>query len=109
MVAPVKRRKRHRWIAVAGVVAVAVVAMVVVVIHRPGSPAPAQHHARAARDVPAQVRVGHAAATALHQLGRTANVFSCQSWYEWQQLAAVPAQRTTTWHAGYLQACAEGG
>jgi cytochrome c-type biogenesis protein CcmH/NrfG len=110
MVAPVKRRRRHRWLAAGTVALVAVVATFLVVTHKPSQPAPAQKRTIVTvRHMPSQVRVGQDAAIALHQLGRDANVFACEGWYESQHLASVPSQAASTWRAGYLQACAEGG
>lgn len=110
MVAPVKRRRRHRWVAVGFVAVIVVVAVLFVVTHKPSKPAPAQQRTLVTvRHLPPEVRLGQDAAIALHKLGRSANIFSCEAWYETQQLAQVPAQATSTWRAGYLNACAQGG
>jgi len=106
-IAPVKRRKRHRWVAGAVVGVLALTAVVLVVTHKPARPASQPKRTIVtARHVPPPVRAGQAAAIQLADQGLTANIFACQSWYESQQLGDVPGQQTAAWRAGYLSACA---
>lgn len=110
MVAPIRRRRLHRWIAGAAVVVVVLVAAGYLVTHRAGRPATAPtRDVVAARHAPSEVKAGQAAAVQLQSLGRLPNLFSCQGWYDEQRLAAVPGQATSAWRAGYLRACADAG
>jgi hypothetical protein len=108
MVAPVKRRRSHRWIA-AGAVGVAVLcAALVVVMHHPAKPAtPPGRTADVGKQESSQVRLGHQAGIAISSQGRLPNEFACQGWYDAQSLASVPQQRALAWVTGYLAACSD--
>ncbi|MBV9487287.1 MAG: hypothetical protein JO246_14665 [Frankiaceae bacterium] len=104
--APIKRRRRHRWVAFVAVALIAAVGGVLIVMHLPGKPAPKPkrtvvhvHH------LPSSTRVGQYAATRLAQQGVPPNVFACQGLYESEQMATVPGQQGAQWRADYLQAC----
>lgn len=106
MVAPVKRRRSHRWIASAAVGVVALCAVLLVVTHHPAAPAQAPTRtAEIVKHESPEARIGHQAGIAIAQQGRLPNEFACQAWYDDQSLGNVPQQRSATWVAGYLAAC----
>jgi hypothetical protein len=109
-VAPIKRRKRHRWVAAAAVGVVAITAAVLVISHRPGPPAARPHRTiLTERHLPGDVRVGHQAALQLSSQGRGINVFACEGLYDSERMAEVAGQQSATWRAGYLAACSHAG
>jgi ferric-dicitrate binding protein FerR (iron transport regulator) len=108
MVAPVKRRRSHRWIAAIGVCVVVVCAVLLVTTYHPAKPAPAPSRTAGTvkRETP-EARIGHQAGVELASQGRLPNEFACQGWYDDRSLGSVPQQRSASWVAGYLAACSD--
>jgi hypothetical protein len=112
LTAPVKHRFRRRVILAAallvlvlGVVTVAVVRQQLVQPRTPPRPAPRT----ATRTLPPYEQTGRQAAADIARQGRSADVFSCQAWYDQHDLAATPADQAAAWHAGFITACTDAG
>jgi hypothetical protein len=106
LIAPINRRKRHRWIAGSVVGVLVVVGAALVITHQPAAPAAKPSLTIVTvRHEPADVRVGQTAAVELTAQGRSANVFACEGLYDSEQMGSIPGQEGLAWRAGYLAAC----
>jgi hypothetical protein len=107
--APTKRRYRHRVIAGAVILVVAVGLSVAGVqvhehAHRHGP-----RLASVAETVPAyqlpSVRAGRQAAADIAAQGRTTDLFSCQQWFISHGLASNAPEVTQGWHDEFMKVC----
>jgi hypothetical protein len=107
LVAPVKRRRKHRWIAAAIVASLVIAGGVVGLFFLPtktAAPA-ATPPAPVSRQAPTYVKAGRQGASELSSQGQIPNEFACQRLYGTEQLASVPGQQTAQWQAGYVATC----
>jgi hypothetical protein len=103
---PVKRRRRHRWVAGLVVSAMVVAGAVLIVVRLPGKAAPKPLRTTVVvNHLPGAVKVGQAAAARLTGLGQVPNIFACQSLYDTEDMGSVAGQGGSAWRADYLQAC----
>jgi hypothetical protein len=109
LVAPVKRRNRHRLVA-AGVLGVIVlVGIGLIVVFWPKAHVAPHHRAVVTTITSPEVLAGRQAALQIASQGRIPDVFSCEGMYASAGSAASSASHSAAWRAGYLQACLRTG
>ncbi len=109
MLAPTKRRGRHRMLA-ASVVVVFAAALAIAGLqirqharHHP-PPLPSIADTVPGYQLP-DVRAGREAAAALAAEGRASDVFSCQQWFDSHGFGTNPTTSSIGWHEVFMRSC----
>jgi hypothetical protein len=105
LVAPVKRRKKHRWIAASVVSVIVLIGAGLAVVFWPNPSKTPRLHVAPQVKTASYVRIGRRAAAEIVAQGRIANLFSCESIFDTERLGFALHHQSAAWRTGYLTAC----